>query len=303
MADRRRGILLGLSAYVMWGLFPLYWPLLKPAGALEILAHRITWSFALIVLVVVVRRRWAWVGALLADRRRLLLIMVASVAIALNWGVYIWGVNAGYVVETSLGYFINPLVTVCLGVVLLGERLRRMQWVAVGLAVLAVVVMTVGTGRPPWIGLVLAFSFATYGLVKKQIGMPAVESLAGETTFLLLPALALLVGLQLHGTATFGHAPWHVSVLLGLCGLVTAIPLLLFGAAAPLLPLTTIGLLQYVTPIMQFLLGVLVFGETMQPARWAGFVLVWGALVVFSADQLRNGLAVRESAREAAALV
>jgi len=303
VADRRRGILLGLSAYVLWGLFPLYWPLLKPAGALEILAHRITWSFALIVLVVVVRRRWAWVGALLADRRRLLLIMVASVAIALNWGVYIWGVNAGYVVETSLGYFINPLVTVCLGVVLLGERLRRMQWVAVGLAVLAVVVMTVGTGRPPWIGLVLAFSFATYGLVKKQIGMPAVESLAGETTFLLLPALALLVGLQLHGTGTFGHAPWHVSVLLGLCGLVTAVPLLLFGAAAPLLPLTTIGLLQYVTPIMQFLLGVLVFGETMPPARWAGFVLVWAALVVFSADQLRNGLAVREAAREGAALV
>ncbi len=295
MTENRRGILFGLAAYVMWGLFPLFFPLLKPATPVEILSHRIVWSFVFVMILLLLRRQWAWLGRLRHDRRRLLLISIASVTVALNWGVYIWAVNAEHVVEASLGYFINPLVTVLIGVLLLGERLRAMQWTAVGLAALAVVVMTVGAGRPPWIGLVLAFSFATYGLVKKRIQMPAVESLAGETTFLLLPALAFLLVLQARGTATFGHVSVHLSLLLASCGVITAVPLLLFGAAAGRLPLTTMGLMQYVTPVLQFMIGLLVVHETMARTQWIGFGLVWAALVLFSIDQLRNGLAVRES--------
>ncbi len=295
MTDDRRGILLGIGAYLTWGLFPLYWPLLKPAVPLEILSHRVVWSLVFVAGLLLVRRRWAWVGLLRGDRRRLTLLVVASVAIAINWGLYIWAVNSGHVVDSALGYFINPLVTVLLAVVLLHERLRRAQWVAVGLAAVAVLVLTVGTGRPPWIGLALALSFGTYGLAKKKVGMPAVESLAVETALLVVPALALLLVLDHSGTGAFGHASVKVSLLLAMSGVVTAIPLLMFGAAAPLIPLSTMGLLQYLTPCMQFLLGLTVFHESMPPVRWAGFGLVWCALLVFSADQVQQSRNRRDS--------
>jgi chloramphenicol-sensitive protein RarD len=293
MSQDRRGVLMGVAAYLCWGLFPLYFPLLEPASALEILAHRVVWTLVFLVLVLLVRRRWAWVRAIITDRRRLLILSVASSVIALNWGVYIWAVNANRVVEAALGYFINPLVTVLLGVLVLGERLRRAQWVAVGLALLAVVVLTAAYAHPPLIALVLAFSFATYGLMKKKVQMPAVESLTVETTLLFVPAVAVLAVLEANGTAAFGHASAHVSVLLLGAGVVTAVPLLLFAGAASRVPLSTLGLLQYLTPVGQFLIGVFVLHESMPASRWVGFALVWVALVVFSVDSLRAGRAQR----------
>ena len=291
MSGGRRGVLLGTAAYLCWGLFPLYWPLLKPASALEILSHRVVWSLAFVVVLLAARREWSWLAAIIRDRRRLTILAVASTVIAVNWGVYIWGVNNGHVVETALGYFINPLVTVLIGVVLLGERLRRLQWAAVGLGALAVVLLAVDYGRPPWIALVLAFSFATYGLMKNKVAMPALQSLTVETSMLFFPAMAVLVVLEARGTAAFGHAPAHVTALLACAGVVTAIPLLLFGAAAGQVPLSTMGLLQYLTPMMQFILGLVVFHEAMPASRWAGFALVWAALLVFSMDSLSHGRA------------
>ncbi len=279
-------------------MFPLYFPLLVPAGPVEILGHRVVWSLVFLTGVLLIRRRWAWVRSLVRDRRRMLLLLVASTVIAVNWGVYIWAVNTGHVIEASLGYFINPLVTVLIGIVAFRERLRPAQWSAVSLGLLAVLVLTAGYGRVPWVGLVLAVSFATYGVVKKVVGMPAVESLSVEAVVLILPSLLYLGWLEANGQAAFGHeGPGHLALMAGL-GVITAVPLLLFGAAAPRVPLSTLGLLQYITPVMQFALGVVVFNEQLTPLRIAGFTLVWLALVVFSIDGVRN--ARRDSAAIAA---
>jgi chloramphenicol-sensitive protein RarD len=288
MPEQRKGVLLGAAAYLLWGLFPLYWPLLEPAGAVEILAHRMVWSLVVVAVVLTARRYWSWIAVLRGEPRRVGLLALASVLIAVNWGTYIWGVNSHHVVETSLGYFINPLVTILFGVLLLHERLRTAQWVAVGLAALAVVVLTVDYGHPPWIALILAFSFASYGLLKKRAGVGALESLTVETATLFVPALAFLVALQLHGTGTFGHGSAGHSLLLAGGGIVTAIPLLCFGAATIRVPLSTMGLLQYLTPVMQFLLGVLLRHEPLPAARLAGFALVWVAILVLGIDALRR---------------
>lgn len=288
MSEQRRGLLLGAAAYGIWGLFPLFWPLLEPAGALEILAHRVIWSAVAMTTVVVALRRRAAVRALVADRRRLRWLAVAAVVVACNWGGYIWGVNNGHVVETSLGYFINPLVTVVLGVTVLGERLRTLQWAALGLALVAVVVLTVDYGRPPWIALLLAVSFGVYGLAKKQAAAGAVESLAVETAFLAPLALAYAVGLGLAGHSTFASEGVGHAALLASAGLVTAVPLVLFGAAATRMPLVVLGLLQYLAPIIQFALGVLLFHEEMPVGRWIGFGLVWLALALLTAESLRH---------------
>lgn len=286
-AESTRGVWLGTAAYGMWGLFPLYWPLLEPAGSGEILANRMVWSLIVVGAILATRRHWSWIRPLLRQPRRIALSGLAAAAVSLNWGVYIWGVNSGHVVETSLGYFINPLVTIAFGVLLLHERLRRAQWVAVGVGVLAVVVLTVGYGRLPWIALTLAFSFAVYGLLKKKVGLSGLESFAVETAFLFPFALGYLVYLGVRGQATLGHGVGH-SGLLMLSGVVTAIPLLCFGASAIRVPLSTLGLLQYLAPIFQFLIGILVFHESMPPARWAGFALVWVALALLSWDALRR---------------
>lgn len=284
MPDSRRGLVYGLAAYLLWGLFPLYWPLLEPAGALEILSHRITWAMLAMGLVVLVLGRTAQLRAIFGDRRARTLLTVGAVVVAVNWGTYIWGVNHHRVVETSLGYFINPLVTVMLGVLVLGERLRRWQWVAIGIAGAAVVGLTIEYGGVPWVALVLAFSFGTYGLTKKQAGVQPVESLTFETIVLAPLAIGYLVWLAAHDEGTFlAHGPGH-SALLMLTGLVTAVPLLLFGAAAIRVSLTTLGLLQYLAPVLQFVLGVTILDEQMTPMRWAGFALVWVALAIFTAD-------------------
>jgi chloramphenicol-sensitive protein RarD len=284
--DGRRGFLYGVAAYLLWGLFPLYFPLLEPAGATEILAHRVAWSLATMLVIVVLTRRLPQFRALLRRHRARNLLTVAAVVIAVNWGTYIWGVNNHRVVETSLGYFINPLVTVLMGVVILRERLRAWQWVALAIAFVAVLGLTVEYGHPPWVALTLAFSFGTYGLAKKQAGVEAVESLTFETLVLVPLALGYLVWLG--GSGNFvGHGVGH-SLLLASTGLVTAVPLLCFGAAAIRVPMTTLGLLQYLAPIVQFLLGVTVLDEHMSTMRWAGFGLVWVALVIFTIEATRH---------------
>jgi chloramphenicol-sensitive protein RarD len=292
--ERHIGLLNGFAAYGMWGLVPLFWPLLKPAGAAEILAHRMVWSLVFVGLALLVMRRRPWAGELLRQPRKLGLIAAAAGVITVNWGVYIWAVNAGHVVEASLGYFINPLVTIAMGVLILKEQLRPAQWAAVGVGFAAVLVLTVGYGRPPWISLTLAFSFATYGLVKKQLGLGGIESLAAETAIQFLPALGYLLWLTGHGDSTFTTGgPGHAA-LLAATGVVTALPLVCFGAAAIRVPLSTLGLLQYLAPVFQFLLGILYFGEAMPPERWAGFALVWLALTLLTWDALRTA---RKAAR------
>ncbi|MFI1518572.1 EamA family transporter RarD [Kitasatospora cineracea] len=296
--EARVGLWNGFAAYGMWGLFPLFWPLLEPAGAADILANRMTWSLVAVTAMLLVRRRWAWVRPLLRQPRRLGMLALAAATVSVNWGVYIWGVNSGHVVETSLGYFINPLVTIAFGVLVLRERLRPAQWAAVGVGTAAVLVLTVAYGRPPWIALALAFSFATYGLLKKKVGLGGAESLAVESAVMFPFAVAFLVYLEVRGQGTLGHHGWGHTALLLASGVITAVPLMCFGAAALRVPLTTLGLLQYLAPVSQFLIGVAVFHETMEPARWAGFALVWVALVVLSGDALRR---IRVERRRAAA--
>ncbi|MFJ8084998.1 EamA family transporter RarD [Streptomyces sp. NPDC096205] len=287
----------------MWGLVPLFWPLLKPAGAVEILAHRMVWSLVLVAAVLLVVRRWAWAGELLRQPKRLGLIAIAAAVITVNWGVYIWAVNDGQVVEASLGYFINPLVTIAMGVLLLKERLRPVQWAAVGIGAAAVLVLTIGYGRPPWISLILAFSFATYGLVKKKVNLSGLESLAAETAIQFLPALAYLLWLSGQGGMTFGTEGAGHAALLASTGVVTALPLICFGAAAIRVPLSTLGLLQYLAPVFQFLCGIFYFHEAMPPERWAGFALVWLALTLLTWDALRTARWTARALRGAAAAV
>jgi chloramphenicol-sensitive protein RarD len=298
----RQGLLYGVAAYVIWGAFPLYWPLLEPAGSVELLAHRVVWSVITLAVLLVLLRRRRQFRELFTDRRVLGMLTLAAFVITLNWGTYIYGVTNDRVVETSLGYFINPLVTVLMGVLLLGERLRPLQWSAIGIGALACLVLTVDYGHPPWIALVLAFSFGTYGLAKKQAGAEAVESLTFETLLIAPFALAYLGWLSSRGDSSFASEGWGHALLLMSAGLVTAVPLLCFGAAAIRVPLVTLGLMQYLAPVLQFVLGVFYFHEDMSSGRWIGFALVWVALSIFTFESLRNRRHLLRLAAEAAAV-
>lgn len=292
----RSGLLAGLGAYGLWGVLPLYFPLLEPAAPVEIVAHRVVWSLLFCLLLLRVTGAWASFTAALRDGRTLRTLALAGGLVAANWLVFVQGVLTGQTVDAALGYYINPLVTVSIAVLALGERLRRTQWVAVGIGTVAVVVLTVGLGRLPWIALVLAATFGVYGLIKNRVGrtVPALASLAVETTVLAPLALGYVVLLGVTGTAAFGtNGVGHALVVAG-SGVITAVPLLLFGSAARRLPLSVVGLLQYLAPTLQFLVGVLWFREDMPPVRWAGFALVWLALVVLTVDGLR---AVRANVR------
>jgi chloramphenicol-sensitive protein RarD len=292
--ERRLGVFSGLGAYALWGIFPLYFPLLEPAGGVEIVAHRVLWSVVALAVLLTVLRRWAAVRAAFTDRHTLLVLGGASVLIAANWLIFVYGVNSGHVVETSLGYFINPLVSVLLGVLVFSERLRPLQWAAVAIATIAVLVLTVDYGRPPWIALSLAATFGLYGLMKKLVKVEAAPGLFVETTLVAVPAVITLAVLHAHGSGTFfSHGPAHAA-LLASSGIATAVPLLLFAAAARRVPLSTVGLLQYLTPSMQLLIGVFVYGEPMPAGRLVGFAIVWLALAVFTVDSLRHA---RENSR------
>jgi chloramphenicol-sensitive protein RarD len=296
MDVRGRGLAYGAGAYFCWGVLPVYWALLQPAGSLELVAHRIVWSLVFVAALLAAGRRWSWLRSL--TRRQVGLLAVAAVVLTANWGGFIWGVAHHHVVETSLGYFINPLITVLLGVLVLRERLRRAQWYALALGGVAVLVLAVDYGRPPWLALLLAFSFGTYGLMKNRVGIDALHSVAVETAILGIPAGAYLVALAVAGDGTFGAGGGGHSLLLALTGPITAIPLVLFGAAARRLPLSVLGMLQYLAPVLQFGSGVLVFHEPMPPARLAGFALVWAALVLLTAEGVRNARRARRTQTE-----
>lgn len=292
----RAGVLYGIGAYGLWGLFPLFFELLEPAGAVEVLAQRIVWALVVLVGVLMARRRIGAMVAAARDRRTLRLLSAAAVLIAVNWGTYIYAVTSGRVIEAALGYFIGPLVSVAFGMIVFGERLRRTQAVAVGLGTVAVVVLTAYSGGFPWIALTLAFSFGTYGLIKKLADAGAAESLAVETLVLLVPALGYLVLLAATGDGTFTTEGLGHALLLAAAGPVTAVPLLLFSAAVTRVPLTTIGLLQYLAPVLQFLIGWLIAREAMPTSRWIGFALVWSALMLLTWDGLRAAGASRRGA-------
>jgi chloramphenicol-sensitive protein RarD len=301
-SEARRGVGYGFAAYFLWGMFPLYFRLLDASGSFEILLHRILWSLAVLLLVVLATRATrSDLRAVLARPRAVAALAAAAAAIGLNWGIYIYAVNSGQVVEAALGYFINPLVTVALGVVVLGERLRPAQWVAVAVGAAAVAVLTVDYGRLPWIALSLALSFGTYGLIKNRVGgrgVGALSGLATETIVLGPIALGVLVWYEVTGRGTFTVDAPRQALLLVSAGVVTVGPLLLFAAAARRVPLTTMGLLQYLTPTLQLLVGVAVLHEHVPPARWAGLGLVWLALVILTTDMLRTA---RRNAQLAAA--
>ncbi|BAJ73775.1 predicted permease [Microbacterium testaceum StLB037] len=286
--ESTRGALYALGAYLLWGVLPIYFLQLKPTGPFEVVAWRIILAFVFCLILLTVLRAWRPFLAIVRQPRLMGLTAVAGVLIYINWQTYLYGALTNHVIETSLGYFINPIVTVLLGVIVLRERLRVVPWIAIGLAVVAVAVIVIGYGAFPWIALTLAFSFGFYGLVKKQIG-PAVDAVSGLTleSLWLLPvaAIQLLFVANLTGI-TLGTAGTLHTVLLLLAGAVTAVPLLLFASGARRVPLTVIGLLQFVAPIIQFAIGVWVLGEPMTVERWIGFALVWVALVVLSVDSI-----------------
>jgi chloramphenicol-sensitive protein RarD len=295
----RWGLPLGLSAFVLWGATPLFFPLLDPARPVEIIAHRVVWSLVFCLVLLAATRGLGAFLAVLRHPRTLGVLAVASALIVVNWTTYVYAVLAGHVLDAALGYFVTPLLTVLLGVVVLRERLRAVQWAAVGLGAVAVVVLSAGVGGLPWIALVLAGAFGLYSLVKNRVGrdVGALPGLAAETAVATPVALGYLVWLAATGAGTFATAGTGHALLLAACGAVTGLPLLLFSGAARRLPLTVVGMLQYLNPVLQFLLGLLVFGEHMPPSRWAGFVLVWAALVLLTVDATRQARATRLAAR------
>lgn len=288
MTEQRTGTIAGFSAYALWGIFPLVFRLLDEVSAVEILFHRIAWSLVVVLAVLAVQRRFAELRTLVRHRRSLRVLSLAAVFISINWLTYIWAVNSGHVVDAALGYYVNPLITVALGVVVLHERLRPAQRVALGFGAASVVVLTLANGRVPWIALVLACSFATYGYLKKDADAAALPSLAIETAVLLPISLVGLSAFAVRGQLSFTNGSLWRDLLLAGLGVVTAVPLLLFATAATRIPLSMLGLLQYVTPTMQLLCGVLLLGEDLPPPRLAGFALVWLALTVLATDAIRS---------------
>lgn len=286
----RRGSLFVLAAYGIWGLFPLYFAALRPSGALEILAHRIIWSLAFCALILLIRRDLQWLGPALRNRRLMLGMLAAATLIATNWGTYVYAVVSGQTTEAALGYFLNPLVTVALGVIVFGERLRVLQWIAVAIGAVAGVYLSISAGTVPILALVLAFSFGLYGMVKKAVGvsLTAMRGLALESAILTPVAIGIIIWAEAAGRATLGREGTGHTLLMLSAGVVTAIPLLLFAAAARRVPLTTIGLIQFITPVLQLLVAIYFLDEQMSRQRWIGFAIVWVALVILTADMLRR---------------
>ncbi|HSL28595.1 MAG TPA: EamA family transporter RarD [Anaerolineales bacterium] len=276
-----RGIINGLAAYSLWGFFPIYWKLLQGVPALQVIGHRIAWSFILLIAVILLTRQWKTFYAAVQSPRTIAIYSIAAVLLSINWLIYVWGVNAGFIVETSLGYFINPLISVLLGVIFLRERLRTMQWVPVGLAATGVLYLTLAYARPPWIALSLAFSFGIYGLVKKLAPLGSLYGLTLETALVFPIALLYLTFVGFAGTGSFLEQGALTDLLLIGTGAVTSIPLLMFASAARQIPLTMIGILQYIAPTIQFLIGIFLYHEPFDQSRLIGFGLVWIALITF----------------------
>lgn len=294
MSKFSTGLLYGVSAYLLWGLLPLYWQLVEEAGAYEILAHRGIWSLLLCLLLLALRNQIKSAYRMVRKKRTMILLLLASGFLTINWGVYIWSVMVDRVVEAALGYYITPLINVAAGVILLREELRPLQWTAVGLAFIGVCVLTVGFGSLPWIALVLSISWASYSLIKKKLNLGALETLTVETLFAFLPNFIYLIWLERNKEALFGEGLWPSLLLFG-AGLATVAPLLLFNGATTRLPLSTLGLLQYITPTMMFLIGVFINGEDMATTKLIGFAFIWAALAFLSRDLLRSSRASDDS--------
>ncbi len=280
----QRGVIYGIAAYFLWGVFPIYWKMLKQVDALEVLLHRIVWSLVFIVLILGIRRRWQWLSIIRERPRVIFVFVISALLLSVNWFTFIWAVNNGYIVEASLGYFINPLFNVALGVVFLRERLRPWQGAAVFIAMLGVLYLTFNYGAFPWVALTLAFTFGMYGLLRKTAPLDSLEGLGVEISLIFLPACAAILYLEKSGGAAFLHGSPMTTMLLILAGAVTAVPLLLFSAAVRRAPLVVIGLLQYLAPTLQFLLGVAAYGEPFNRMRFIGFCFIWVALAIFTAE-------------------
>jgi len=294
LSKNKLGLLFGVSAYSLWGAFPLYWPLLEPANPLEIVSHRAVWTLVFCFIVLAATKALKTTLVTLKRPTVAIKLFLTSLLISINWLVYIWATNNEHVVEASLGYYINPLIIIGFGVIFLKEKMRPLQWAAVSIATLGVLVLTFDYGRLPWIALALAVSWGSYGLIKKQLGLGALEGLAIETFISSFFYLAYLVYLGDQGTGQFGQS-WGLTILLISAGAVTAIPLLLFNGSTNRLPFTTIGLLQYITPTLQFSIGVWVLNEDMPTARWIGFLIIWAALVTLAIDLIKSSRTVNNS--------
>jgi chloramphenicol-sensitive protein RarD len=279
-----KGIIYALLAYGIWGFLPIYWKTIQEVPATQILSHRIVWSFVFVMVILYFRKEWLVFVKAIRVRRTIIIFSLAAILISINWLTYIWAVNAGYIVETSLGYFINPLINVLLGVLFLKEKLRPMQWVPVGLAFVGVLYLTINYGALPWIALLLAFTFGLYGLIKKTAPLNSLHGLSLETGILFLPALFFLIFAESQGTGSLGHTGWFSGLLLVFTGVVTALPLLLFANAARRINLSTLGILQYIAPTLQFLIGVVLYDEPLTSARLVGFVIIWIALIIYSLE-------------------
>ena len=287
MTKFNKGLLFGISAYIIWGLLPLYWKLVEEAGAYEILAHRGIWSLLICISLLALRKQLRSAYVMVRSSRTLSLLFLASGLLTINWGVYIWSVTVNRVVEAALGYYITPLINVTFGVLLLREKLRPAQWIAVALAAAGVVILTLGYGSLPWIALVLAISWGSYSLIKKSLNLGALETLSLETLFTFLPNLVFLFIIQGNGSAEFGST-WTISLLLFGAGAATVIPLLLFNGSTTRLPLSTVGLLQYITPTIMFFIGIFINNEDISMTKVIGFAFIWLALAVLSRDLYRS---------------
>ena len=294
MNKHKLGLLYGVGAYVLWGLFPLYWPLLQPATSFEIVSHRAVWTMVFCIVVLAVTHALKSTLATFKRPKVAARLFTTTILISINWLVYVWATNNGHVVEASLGYYINPLIIIAFGVILLKEKMRGLQWVAVSIATVGVVILTVDYGRLPWVALALALTWGTYGLVKKQLGLGALEGLAIETMIAFIPYCGYLIFIGAKGEGQFGHGIGLTTLLIS-AGAITAIPLLLFNGSTNRLPYTTIGLLQYITPTIQFSIGVWVNHEAMPTARWVGFIVIWIALMTLAADLVKSGRTINNS--------
>jgi chloramphenicol-sensitive protein RarD len=294
LSKNKLGLLFGVSAYSLWGAFPLYWPLLEPANPLEIVSHRAVWTLVFCFIVLAVTKALKSTLVTLKRPTVAIKLFLSSLLISINWLVYIWATNNEHVVEASLGYYINPLIIIGFGVIFLKEKMRSLQWAAVTIASIGVLVLTFDYGRLPWIALALAVSWGSYGLIKKQLGLGALEGLTIETLISSVFYLAYLIYIGNQGVGQFGQS-WGLTVLLISAGAVTAIPLLLFNGSTNRLPFTTIGLLQYITPTLQFSIGVWVLNEDMPTARWIGFLIIWAALVTLAIDLIKSSRTINNS--------
>lgn len=287
MTKFNKGLLFGISAYIIWGLLPLYWKLVEEAGAYEILAHRGIWSLLICISLLALRKQLRSAYVMVRSSRTLSLLFLASGLLTINWGVYIWSVTVNRVVEAALGYYITPLINVTFGVLLLREKLRPAQWIAVALAAVGVVILTLGYGSLPWIAMVLAISWGSYSLIKKSLNLGALETLSLETFFAFLPNLVFLLIIESNDSAEFGST-WAISLLLFGAGAATVIPLLLFNGSTTRLPLSTVGLLQYITPTIMFFIGIFINNEDISTTKVIGFAFIWLALAVLSRDLYRS---------------